>query len=85
MVIAQNEQSGKGGVTLLLPIIEAERNKHRMTRDDLAQKLGVSKRTISNWQNGNTELPLSKLITLAEMWGCTTDYLLGLETDQPGA
>ena len=45
MVIAQNEQSGKGGVTLVLPIIEAERIKHRMTRDDLAQKLGVSKRT----------------------------------------
>lgn len=36
--------------------------------------------TISNWQSGVTELPLSKLLMLAEMWNCTTDYLLGLDS-----
>lgn len=65
---------------MVLPIIEAERIKHRMTRDDLAKTLGVSKRTISNWQGGVTELPLSKLLILSEMWNCSTDYLLGLDT-----
>lgn len=65
---------------MVLPIIEAERIKHQMSRDDLAMKLGVSKRTISNWQGGVTELPLSKLLTLAKMWNCSTDYLLGLNT-----
>jgi len=70
---------------LVLPIIEAERIKHSMSRDELAQTLGVSKRTISNWQSGVTELPLSKLLTLADMWECTTDYLLGLDTQQRGA
>jgi len=75
----------KGGFTLNLPIIEAERIKHRMSRNDLAETLGVSTRTISNWQSGVTELPLSKLLTLAEMWNCTTDYLLGLDTGQNSA
>lgn len=64
----------------MLPIIEAERIKHQMSRDDFARTLGVSRRTISNWQSGVTELPLSKLLMLAEMWNCTTDYLLGLDS-----
>lgn len=70
---------------MVLPIIEAERIKHQMSRDELAKTLGVSKRTITNWQSGVTELPLSKLLTLADMWDCTTDYLLGLDTEQRGA
>lgn len=74
-----------GGDTLVLPIIEAERIKHQMTRDDFAKSIGVSRRTISNWQNGSTELPLSKLLLIAQMWGCSTDYLLGLDTEQTRA
>ena len=67
------------------PCIEVERIKHQMSRDDLAKTLGVSRRTISNWQGGVTELPLSKLLTLAKMWNCTTDYLLGLNPGQAQA
>ena len=67
---------------MVLPVIEAERIKHQLSRDDMAKILGVSKRTISNWQGGVTELPLSKLLALAKLWKCTTDYLLGLK-DEP--
>lgn len=70
---------------MVLPIIEAERIKRQMSRDDLANALGVSRRTISNWQNGSTELPLSKLLSMAQMWNCSTDYLLGLDTGQSSA
>lgn len=69
---------------MVLPIIEAERIKHQMSRDEMAAALGVSKRTIANWQSGATELPLSKLLILAEMWNCKTDYLLGVDTGQQG-
>ena len=65
---------------MVLPIIEAERIKRQISRDDLAKALGVSRRTISNWQNGSTELPLSKLLSMAQMWNCSTDYLLGLDS-----
>ncbi len=67
-----------------MPIIEAERIRRQMSRDDLANALGVSRRTVSNWQSGATELPLSKLLAMAQMWNCTTDYLLGL-VDQNSA
>lgn len=70
---------------MVLPIIEAERIKHQMSRGELADVLGVSKRTITNWQNGSTELPLSKLLSIAKMWNCSTDYLLGLDNGQGGA
>lgn len=70
---------------MVLPVIEAERIKHQMSRDELAKAIGVSKRTISNWQRGATDLPLSKLLALANLWGCTTDYLLGLDEGQSSA
>ncbi|MCI9187772.1 MAG: helix-turn-helix transcriptional regulator [Oscillospiraceae bacterium] len=60
---------------MVLPITEAERIKRQMSRDDLANALSVSKRTISNWQSGVTELPLSKLLAIAQMWNCTTDAI----------
>lgn len=65
---------------MVLPVIEAERIKHQMSREELAKTLGVSKRTISNWQGGVTELPLSKLLVLTKLWKCSADYLLGLES-----
>lgn len=67
-----------------LPVIEAERIKRGLTKDDLAQMLNVSKRTIQNWQNGSTDMPLSKLLFLAEKWECSVDYLLGLNQQDAG-
>lgn len=67
---------------MVLPIIEAERIKHQMSRNELAQTLGVSKRTLSNWQSGVTELPLSKLMILSKLWRCSLDYLLGLDPNE---
>ena len=70
---------------MVLPIIEAERIKHQMSRDDLAKALGVSKRTIANWQGGVTELPLSKLLALMKLWDCLANYLLGWDAGQNSA
>lgn len=62
-----------------LPIIESERIKRNMSKNEFADFLGVSRRTIQNWQNGKTEMPLSKLIKAAQLFGCSVDYLLGLD------
>lgn len=64
------------------PIIEAERIKRRLDKDEFSEMLGVTRRTVQNWQNGYTEIPLSKLVKLSSVWGTSIDYLLGL-TDQP--
>lgn len=68
------------GVTCLYPNIEAERARKSMSRIQLANYLGVSESTMKNWMHGKTEIPASKLIKMANFFGCTTDYLLGLET-----
>jgi transcriptional regulator with XRE-family HTH domain len=68
-----------------LPNIEAERIKHGISKEEFSQYLGVSKRTVNNWQNGRTEIPISKLIAIANMWSCSTDYLLGLTTEDKSA
>ena len=61
------------------PVLEAERVKHQLNKGELATLLGVSQRTVRNWQNGTTELPVSKLFLLAKTWDCSADYLLGLQ------
>ena len=64
---------------MYLPNVEAERVRRQISRDDFAAMLNVSRRTVRNWQNGTTELPLSKLLLLSRAWGLSADYLLGLE------
>ena len=46
---------------------------------DLAKKLGVTKQTVSNWENGNIQPSIEMLIRISKCFGVTTDFLLGLE------
>lgn len=64
---------------LKYPMIEAERIKRGISKQSFAESLGVSERTVRDWQNGRTELPLSKLVKICQILGCRSDYLLGLE------
>lgn len=70
---AQNEQKGDGK---MLSSVEAERVRNRMTKEELAKKLGVSSKTYYNWVNEETDMPISFLIKMSNMFGTTTDYLL---------
>lgn len=45
---------------------------------DLANKLCVTKQSISNWENENIMPSIDMLIKMADYFGVTTDYLLGL-------
>lgn len=62
----------------MLHNISAEMARNGMTNRMLAEKLGVSEKTISNWRSGNTDIPSTKLIEMSRMFGVTTDYLLGV-------
>ena len=48
-----------------------------MTQKELADKLFVSKGTISNYENGIHYPDIEKLTCLADLFQVTTDYLLG--------
>lgn len=48
------------------------------TQVQLAQKLGVTKQTVSNWENDNIQPSIDMLIKLSKIFNASTDYLLGL-------
>lgn len=45
---------------------------------ELAKCLGVTKQSVSNWENENIMPSIDMLIKIAGYFGVTTDFLLGL-------
>ena len=46
---------------------------------ELASALGVTKQSVSNWENDNILPSIEMLVCLSKTFGVSTDYLLGLE------
>lgn len=46
---------------------------------DLAEKLSVSRQAVSNWENDNIQPSIDMLVRIAQLFGVSTDYMLGLE------
>ena len=46
----------------------------------LAKRLGVTKQTVSNWENDNIQPSIEMLVRLAKLFQTNTDYLLGLDS-----
>ena len=44
------------------------RNDHNLTQEQLAEKFGVSQRSVSRWENGNTMPDISILIEMADYY-----------------
>ncbi|WP_172408146.1 helix-turn-helix transcriptional regulator [Desulfosporosinus sp. FKA] len=61
--------------------IREERKRLNLTQDELAQKINVSgKSVISNYEQGYSKPDLDTIITLAKLFDCSSDYLLGLSS-----
>ena len=63
----------------MYPSINAEMARNNLTNRTLAEKIGVSEKTVSNWRCGRSDIPAVKLVEMARLFGVTTDYLLGVE------
>ncbi len=46
------------------------------SQEELAEKMGVSRQSVSKWESTNSIPDLNKIIKLAEIFSVTTDYLL---------
>ena len=55
----------------------ALRTESNLSRAQLAEKLNVSVRLISYWENGQRECDFNMLINIADLFSVTLDYLLG--------
>ncbi len=57
--------------------IEAERIRKGISKEDLANKVGISLKTYYNWLNAVNPIPSTALIKMADIFHVTVDYLLG--------
>ncbi len=55
------------------------RTDHGLTQQELGKHIGISKAVVSKYENGIGYPTLDTLIQIAEYFGVTTDYLLGIE------
>lgn len=62
--------------------IHSERARLGISRVELAEKLGVSKDSIRNWETGRSDIRGSNLLQIADTFECSVDYLLGRSNDR---
>ena len=55
------------------------REDHDKTQQDIADILGTSQTMYARYERGANELPLRHLLKLADYYGVSADYLLGLK------
>ena len=58
------------------------RKQHKETQQEMADRIGVSQRSVASWENGTRMPSYDVLISIANVYSVTTDYLLG-RTDDP--
>lgn len=61
--------------------IKEIRQKEGLSQQALAKKIGVSYRTIQNWENGVNQIKSEKAQQLADYFGVSVGYLLGFSND----
>ncbi len=59
------------------------RKRLGLTQDQLAEKLGVTAQAVSKWENDQSCPDIYMLPKLAELFGITTDELLGMSSSEP--
>lgn len=57
--------------------LESLRKAYNLTQTQLAKKLGLTKQTVSNWENDNILPSIDTLIQVCDFFNVSTDYILG--------
>ena len=55
------------------------RRQRGWSQENLAERLGVTRQSVSKWESGASVPDLDKIIGLSELFGVTTDYLIKCE------
>lgn len=61
-------------------LIKNARNESKLTQEQTAESLGVSRQTISNWENGKSYPDIISVIKMSDLYSVSLDYLLKEET-----
>lgn len=67
-----------GGVTMFNQRLKALREESGMKQKEFADKIGISPRVYSYYENNRFPKDTETIKKIAEFFGCTSDYLLGI-------
>ena len=59
------------------------RKKSGMSQEELAEKLGVSRQSVSKWEGAQSTPDLNRILQLSEIFGVSTDSLLKDDAELP--
>lgn len=62
---------------MFLPRLRDLREDHDMKQKEVAAILGIDQRVYSNYEIGKRDIPLTHLMTLADFYHVSVDYILG--------
>lgn len=68
--------TGKEDIMILADKIITLRKQFGLSQEQLAEKLGVSRQSVSKWELGVSIPDLDKIIKLSEIFGVSADYLI---------
>ena len=52
------------------------RKKSGMSQEELAEKLGVSRQSVSKWEGAQSTPDLNRILEISKIFDVSTDYLL---------
>ncbi len=58
------------------------REDRDLLQRDIAVIIGTTQQVYSRYENGQNEMPIRHLITLAQFYGVTSDYILGISENK---
>ncbi|MBO4241844.1 MAG: helix-turn-helix transcriptional regulator [Clostridiales bacterium] len=62
-----------------------ERKKNGWSQEELADKLGVSRQSVSKWEGAQSVPDLQRILEMSRIFGVSTDYLLKDDVEDRGA
>ena len=68
---------------ILADKIIALRKKAGWSQEELGEKLGVTRQSVSKWEGAQSVPDMDKILQLSRLFGVTTDYLLKDELGEP--
>ena len=63
--------------------IQARRKALGLSQEELAQRMGVSRQSVTKWETGLSAPDLDRLVELADTLGVSLDYLLRDQAEMP--
>lgn len=70
---------------MLNQILVSLRKRDGLTQEQLAEKIGVSRQAVANWEKGESTPDISNCISLANLFGVSIDELVGHSDPSTGA